>query len=1218
MLAHRSRRTRRLTTHATLLGLAVALAVPAPPALSAEPAANLVLHYDFEGNLSTGVVTDRSPSRLNGTLINPGSASTAAGPNGSQALVLPGGASTSTTAPHVRIPNGLFKNRSAVTISAWLKWSGGPDFQWVYNLGKDLHTATFVTPSFQGDATTRSSIKPVNGSAEVGVPAAQKLPVGQWVNLVTAIDGQTITYYLNGVKVGSRTASINLAAVMHSDSNTTSGFLGRAFWSGHPFLAGALDDFRVYDAALTASEVAGLAGDRLATLIDPAQTSYPITVPVGTAPSLPTTFDGRYTDGIARRYAITWPAVDPAKYATRNQFTVTGTVDGIGTQVQAVVTVVAAGDLTVNLGVDTGAYHGGASGTLYGLYGEGLPTRNLIEGINLRTVSTKAQDGPQHPGADALEVVKPLADATDGDVYIYMTDIYRGFPYQWPGNTPQERLNDYKQKIAKQVDQVLQLPAQYQDNIVFVPFNEPEGNMFGTGTWSYNKISWLNDPQYFLSAWDEVYALIKRKMPTARIAGPNTSVLYNQVQGFLRHTVSKGTVPEVMTWHELSNPAQVRTSVAKYRGWERSIFQGTVYQGRQLPINVNEYAFNYHTSVPGQMIQWISAIEESKIDADIAYWNIDGNLSDSAVQANRANGQWWLLNAYGQMSGRTVQVTPPRPNVSYTLQGVATLDTAKSQARAIFGGSSGNAYVQFRGIDSAVFGQKVHALVQEIPWTGQIGDSAQPEVVAELDATVVNGAVAFDFGNTLPALKESSAYQVILTPGSSATSNAVKPKLWQATYEAENAAHTGTGWSRNGPEGTPSDVSKFYTSGTYNVGGLRTGSDVALNFTVSVPQNGTYDLSVFANSLNTYNLIAEQGPTNIFLRVDGGAEQELHMPLGYKWVVWDHADTKVNLTAGSHTITLAARNLSGTRTTKGDVIIDKIDLSLPNPAAAQAIYEAEHATLAGGARTLYNQTGVSGAGVAAIRQGQSVNFWVYSPGDGESAIDVDVVGSADAGLSVNGQNVGDITAAKRVRVFLSGGINKITLTGKSTTDTRVDRLRVQRTQGTLVPTWYEAENAQRAGTAAIANYSLASGGRAVTGVGGAPGNGNTLTFDATVTKAGVYALTVRFSNPEQAPATHYNPDPLARHADISINGQVRRVMFPHSFHANNFWELTIPVQLVQGQNSIRFSAAELPNFDGTTYASDTFPGVLLRSKQAPVVDRIGVTPFADTLGPLVG
>ena len=66
------------------------------------------------------------------------------------------------------------------------------------------------------------------------------------------------------------------------------------------------------------------------------------------------------------------------------------------------------------------------------------------------------------------------------------------------------------------------------------------------------------------------------------------------------------------------------------------------------------------------MIQWISAIEESKVDADIAYWNIDGNLSDSAVQANRGNGQWWLFNAYGEMSGHTVRRAPAVPRPSAT------------------------------------------------------------------------------------------------------------------------------------------------------------------------------------------------------------------------------------------------------------------------------------------------------------------------------------------------------------------------------------------------------------------------------------------------------------------------------------------------------------------------------------------------------------------------
>ncbi|EDY59047.1 cellulosome enzyme [Streptomyces sviceus ATCC 29083] len=884
---------------------------------------------------------------------------------------------------------------------------------------------------------------------------------------------------------------------------------------------------------------------------------------------------------------------------------------------KANVTVVREGQLTVDLGSDTGAFHGGASGTLYGVYGPDVPTNNLIEGMGLRTVSTKAQDGPQHPGADALDVVKPLADSTDGDVYIYMTDIHRGFPYEWPGDTPAEKLRLYEEKIAGQVDQVLKLPKQYQDNIVFVPFNEPEGNMFGTGEWSYDKVSWLSDPKDYFAAWDSAYKLIKTRMPDARIAGPNTSILYDQVKGFLTHALAAGTLPDVITWHELSHPEAVRASVAKYRVWEKELFKGTDREGIELPVNINEYAFNYHTSVPGQMIQWVSAIEESKVDADIAYWNIDGNLSDSAVQSNRGNGQWWLLNSYASMSGHTVSVTPPFPGENYTMQGVATLDEKKKQARLLFGGSTGKGHITFAGVPKKLFGENVHAWVREIEWSGQVGDHSGPKLLTETNLKVADdGTVTVDFGDgTLPKLKESSAYEIVLSPAAK-TGKAAKPQSppvrWQGSYEAEDAAHTGSGYSKNGPEGSTSDVSKFYTSGGYDVGGLRTGSDVTLDFTVDVPEDGTYDLSVFANSLNTFDKVKEQGPTNVFLRVDGqaGSEQQLYLPLGYKWVVWDHTDTTVKLTKGRHTLTLAAKSLDGKRVTKGDAIVDRLTLALPAASATTQVYEGELAWLGGGAQTAYNVAG-SGSGAARLAKGQTATFWVYSPADREATLKVDTLGGTGARLSVNGHDVLRLAKDRnRVAVSLSGGVNKVTLTGGSST-TLLDRLTVTPSKGALKARTYEAQDAVLAGSATLTPLSLATDGTAITGVGGDPGNGNTATFTVAADRAGLYALRIRYSNPEQSEATHYNPDPLARHADITVNGgETRRVGFPHSFHQNNFWELTVPVTLKKGQNTIAFRSEELPNFGGTSYASDTFPGVLLRSRYAPLIDRITVAPYS--------
>lgn len=872
--------------------------------------------------------------------------------------------------------------------------------------------------------------------------------------------------------------------------------------------------------------------------------------------------------------------------------------------------------ITIDLATDTGDFHGGASGSLYGLYGPGLPSDPVLEGMNVRTVATKGQDGAQHPGSDALEVLPSLVETTGGDIYVRTTDHYRGFPYEWPGDTPEERLSGYEEVMAEQLDQIAGVDTEYLDHLVIEPFNEPEGNMFGDGEWSYDGTSWLDDPTDYFRAWDDAHALIRGELGDVRISGPNTSILFDQVRGFLEHTVEAGTVPDVITWHELSHPEQIRGSVARYRQWEEEVFTGTEYEGTQLPININEYAFNYHTSVPGQMIQWVSAIEESKVDAMIAFWNINGNLSDSSVEANRANGQWWLFNAYGRMTGHTVEVGPPHPGENYTLQGVATLDEEKKQARALIGGADGAARLVFDNISEEVFGTGVHVWVREIPWTGQIGDSGPPRLLREEVLEVDDGSVVLDFGSTLPALEESSAYEIVLAPAGDGAPQGEAPTLWEGSFEAEDAEYTGSGYSLNGPEGSPDDVAKFYTSGGYNVGGLRTGSDGVLDFTVEVPEGGDYDLKVFANSLYTDELMAEQGPTNVFLRVNGAAEQELHLPLAYKWVVWDHTDTTVELEAGENTISLAAESLDGGGATQGDALIDRITLELPAPGAATGVYEAELADLEG-ARAVYRDErfdghDVSGPGAVEAGTGESVTFWVHSPEDAEATIDVRALGTGSLDLRVNGHDVAHVAAEpSSVPVSLAGGINKVTLTGVEG-DPLIDRIDVTPTGDHLASTVYQAEEARADGNAEATELSLAETGVAVTGIGGEPGNSNTLTFEVEVPEDGTYAMRVRYSNPETSPPSHYNPNPVARRADISVNGAAPdQVVFPPTYHANNFWVMTVPVDLVAGTNTVAFASEEQPNFDGETYASDTWPGILLRSEYGPVIDNITI---ADLFG----
>ena len=71
------------------------------------------------------------------------------------------------------------------------------------------------------------------------------------------------------------------------------------------------------------------------------------------------------------------------------------------------------------------------------------------------------------------------------------------------------------------------------------------------------------------------------------------------------------------------------------------------------------------------------------------------------------------------------------------------------------------------------------------------------------------------------------------------------------------------------------------------------------------------------------------------------------LPVGYNWVIWNHADTTVHLTAGTHQISLSTTGANGAAT-NGDAIINKIDLQLDDPAVQDSAgYEAEQAELAG-------------------------------------------------------------------------------------------------------------------------------------------------------------------------------------------------------------------------------------------------------------------------------
>ena len=102
----------------------------------------------------------------------------------------------------------------------------------------------------------------------------------------------------------------------------------------------------------------------------------------------------------------------------------------------------AASQLTVDLGANTGALRYGATGFLYGLGDEGIPSDTMLAALKPQVTAQKAPDGLQHPNGDALKIAPEFKRDGGRDIQIYMQDVYQQWPYENNG------IADYLAKVG--------------------------------------------------------------------------------------------------------------------------------------------------------------------------------------------------------------------------------------------------------------------------------------------------------------------------------------------------------------------------------------------------------------------------------------------------------------------------------------------------------------------------------------------------------------------------------------------------------------------------------------------------------------------------------------------------------------------------------------------------------------------------------------------------
>ncbi len=212
---------------------------------------NLLLQYNFEENLNN-VLVDQSSNGNNADIF------------GVPAIVIgqtDNAFNFSDYNNYLLLPSGLCSQLSSFSITTWVKMDALSNWSRIFDFGTSTTTYMFLTPQ-SGAGDFRFGIKNSN-SAEQVLISSEKLQTGVWTHLALTFDWNATTsmatgnLYIDGKLVGTNSNfTVNPSMFRRSDKN----YIAKSQFASDPALYGAMDDFRVYNRALSSEEILSMTG----------------------------------------------------------------------------------------------------------------------------------------------------------------------------------------------------------------------------------------------------------------------------------------------------------------------------------------------------------------------------------------------------------------------------------------------------------------------------------------------------------------------------------------------------------------------------------------------------------------------------------------------------------------------------------------------------------------------------------------------------------------------------------------------------------------------------------------------------------------------------------------------------------------------------------------------------------------------------------------------
>jgi arabinan endo-1,5-alpha-L-arabinosidase len=148
---------------------------------------------------------------------------------------------------YVSLPGGA---SAAQTVSGWIKWFGGSQWQRIFDFGQNNHDYFFLTPA-DGSSLPQCSITTDISVYNEVIEGVTNFPVNKWTQFAVMMDGRQGVLYLNGQAVAVNN-SVNL---LPSDIAATQVYFGKSQYPSDPTFYGLMDSMALNSAPLTQAQL---------------------------------------------------------------------------------------------------------------------------------------------------------------------------------------------------------------------------------------------------------------------------------------------------------------------------------------------------------------------------------------------------------------------------------------------------------------------------------------------------------------------------------------------------------------------------------------------------------------------------------------------------------------------------------------------------------------------------------------------------------------------------------------------------------------------------------------------------------------------------------------------------------------------------------------------------------------------------------------------------